>query len=64
MSILSLYRKLSTGEKRTLREKYLDFFTCNETTFYRKLSGKIPMRKAEQTFLQMNLKDENKTQAA
>lgn len=57
MELIQIYKKLSPGKKRQIRQKYQELFGCR-STFYRKLSGAVRVKMAETLFFNENIPQE------
>ena len=53
--IAQVYKALSMSRKHTLKRKFMSEFGSDRSTFYRKVSGKVRLRKSEEAFFENNL---------
>jgi|GEM_PF-2131782 hypothetical protein len=53
--IEEVYKVLSMSRKHTLKRKFILEFGSDRSTFYRKVSGKVRLRKSEEAFFEINL---------
>jgi hypothetical protein len=53
--IAEVYKALSMSRKHTLKRKFISEFETDRSTFYRKVSGKVRLRKSEEAFFENNL---------